>query len=228
MAVPPTDPNEAFIREVDDAVREDTLLNFWRRYGMLIAGAVIAGLLGFAGYLGWTAYQHGRAEKTSEAFAAVLEKVQRGEAASEAELSAVRETGATGYDASADLIAAAQAVKDNRVADAVRLYAAIAGDSKAPQAVRDLALVRQTAIEFDQMKPEQVVERLKPLAAPGNPWFGSAGEMVALAHVKMGNGDLAGTLFASIAKDETVPQSIRTRSVQMAGLLGVDAVTDQK
>jgi hypothetical protein len=64
------------------------------------------------------------------------------------------------------------------------------------------------------------------MAAPGNPWFGSAGELVGLAYLKQGRKDLAGPLFASIAKDTDVPQSLQTRARQMAGVLGYDAVTD--
>jgi len=69
-----------------------------------------------------------------------------------------------------------------------------------------------------------VVDRLKPLAVPGNPWFGSAGEMVALSYLNMKKSDLAGPLFAQLAKDETVPPTIRSRALQMAGVEGVDAV----
>ena len=70
--------------------------------------------------------------------------------------------------------------------------------------------------------PEDVVARLKPLAAPGNPWFGSAGEMVGIAYLKMGKNDLAGAMFAAVAKDKDVPESIRARVVQLAGNSGVD------
>jgi hypothetical protein len=34
----------------------------------------------------------------------------------------------------------------------------------------------------------------------------------------------AGTLFGQIARDTGVPETIRQRAVQMAGVLGVDAV----
>ena len=71
-----------------------------------------------------------------------------------------------------------------------------------------------------------MIDRLKPLATPGNPWFGSAGELVAMAYLKQGKQDLAGPLFAAIAKDEDVPQTLRSRTRQMAGLLGYDAVVD--
>ena len=64
------------------------------------------------------------------------------------------------------------------------------------------------------------------LAVPGNAWFGSAGELVGAAYLRQNRADLAGPLFAAIAKDKDVPESIRSRTQQLAGLLGVDAVTD--
>jgi hypothetical protein len=47
--------------------------------------------------------------------------------------------------------------------------------------------------------------------------------MTALALVKQGKTKQAGELFASLAKDKSVPESIRDRSIQIAGTLGVDA-----
>ena len=55
----------------------------------------------------------------------------------------------------------------------------------------------------------------------GNPWFGSAGEMVAIAQLKLNRPQQAARLFADMAKDESVPESIRSRAEQMAGSLGV-------
>ena len=71
---------------------------------------------------------------------------------------------------------------------------------------------------------EAIVARLKPLAVPGNPWFGSAGEMVAVAYMNMNKPDLAGATFAAMARDEQVPSTIRSRVVQLAGILGIDAL----
>ena len=42
----------------------------------------------------------------------------------------------------------------------------------------------------------------------------------------MNRTDLAGQLFARIGRDETVPASIRTRAIQMAGSLGVNALPE--
>src|SRR5690606_8200865 len=127
---------------------------------------------------------------------------------------------------SARMLKAGIAVQQGRNAEAAKLFAAIAADSSAPQPLRDLATIREVAVNFDTMKPDDVISRLKPLAMPGNPWFGSAGELVGLAYLKQGKRDLAGPLFAAIAKDESLPDTLRARARQLAGLLGYDAISD--
>ena len=89
-----------------------------------------------------------------------------------------------------------------------------------------VALIRQTSAEFDALKPEVVAERMRPLAVAGNPWLGSAGELMAAAYLQQGRRDLAGQVFARIAADTQVPASLRQRAVQMAGVL--DGASDNK
>jgi hypothetical protein len=76
------------------------------------------------------------------------------------------------------------------------------------------------------MNPADVIAQLGDLAKPGSAYFGSAGELVAMAHLEGGNRAAAGKIFADIAKDEKQPESLRSRARQMAGLMGVDAVVD--
>jgi len=106
---------------------------------------------------------------------------------------------------------------------AASIYQTISGDSGFPKPYRDAALIRQTSLQFDQLQPQEVIARLQPLAKPGEPWFGTAGEMTALALIKQNKKQEAGQLFFAIAKDSSVPQAIRARAVQVAGSLGVDA-----
>ena len=71
--------------------------------------------------------------------------------------------------------------------------------------------------------PDQVVARLQPLAKSGEPWFGSAGELTAMAYLKQGRKAEAGRLFVAIANDRQAPESARMRAVQIASTLGFDA-----
>src|SRR5690606_4491089 len=218
---------EVFRREVDEAVRQDQLGTIAKRYGLLIAGGLVLALAAFGGYLFWQDQREGTLEERSERLVTSLDQLEAGQIEAAAEDLAALSEDATGATAAAAKVTrAAIALRDNRRQEAVALFDEIAADSGAPQPYRDFATVRSVAAQFDEIEPQQVIDRLKPLAAPGNAWFGSAGELVAMAYLKQNKPDLAGTLFAAIAKDETAPQSLRSRTRQMAGLLGVDAVED--
>lgn len=224
MAVTPQD-NEAFFREVDDALRQDQLTSFWTRYGRWLIALVVIGLIAFGGWLWWNHEAEQKSGEQGEELAKTFDALGTGDKAEAAkQADALAAADQPGYRAAALLIKAALALEGGDNKAAIAQYKAIAADDKLGQPYRDLALVRQTALEFDQMQPQQVVDRLKPLAVEGGPWFGSAGEMVAIAYMKMRKPELAGPLFAAMSKDKGVPESLRTRAVQMAGLLGVDAV----
>ena len=68
--------------------------------------------------------------------------------------------------------------------------AKVASDTKIDQALRDLALIRQTAFEYDTLKPQTVIARMKPLVdAKDSSWFASAAELSAIAHYQLGQFD---------------------------------------
>lgn len=223
MALTPQN-SEAFMREVDDAVRQDRLLGFWQRYGRWVLVAVVVGLVAFGGWLYWQHHSKTQSEAVSEQMDALLTTAAGGGTPDAKQLDALTDASQPGYRASALLVKAGTASRKGDAKGAIAIYSAMAADTALDQPYRDLALIRQTALEFDSLKPQQVVDRLKPLAVEDAPWFGSAGELVAIAYMKMGKTDLAGPMFAAMAKDVKVPESIRSRARQMAGLLGIDAV----
>lgn len=223
MALTP-EQSTALIREVDDAVRQDEMLSFWTRYGRIVAGAVVLGIAGFGGWLLWQNYEAGQAEKSGEQFATLLKSAQATRLDEPVYTRLVAE-GGNGYRTEAELVKAALAAGKSDDKNALASYDKIAADPKAPQPMKDLALVRRTAVAFDSMKPDQVIAALRPLAVTGNPWFGSAGEMTAIAYLKMNKKREAGEMFASLSRDPQVQDSVRLRAGQMASMLGVDAET---
>lgn len=222
-----TASGDTFLREVDDALREDQLRNLFRTRGLPIAAAVIAGLLGLAGYLWYAEHQKAQIGSQGETFTMALDQLQAGRTqTAQTTMAALAKDGNPGYRAAVQLIEAGLVQQQNKDAEAAKGFAAVAADSALPGPYRDLATVREVAANFDKLTPQVVVDRLKPLAVPGKPWFGSAGELVAQAYLKQGKTEAAGALLASIAKDKTVPESLRGRTRQLAGQLGVDAVED--
>lgn len=233
---PPGDPSDKpapdatsdiLLREVDEAVRQQDMLEIGKRHGTKIALAVIAGLLALAGYLYWGYYQRQQAGELAERYTVAMDKLDGG-AAEDARQDLIKLASSSdgAAKASALVTQAAILLGQGKVPEAIKAFATVANDSSAPKPFRDLALVREIATAFDTMPPQQVVDRLKPLAVPGNPWFGSAGELTGMALLKLGKPDLAGAMFAAVAKDEKVPRTIRLRVRQIAAQLGVDAVDE--
>jgi hypothetical protein len=224
LAEQPPDITETFVREVDENLRRDQMRDFLQKNGTWLIAAVVLFLAASGGFIWWQQHEAQRSGAQVEKLAEIYKDVGSGNMAqAPQQLDELSKGGSKAVRASALFARAAVALQqgDNKLA--ISTYKSISEDSGLPQAYRDAALIRQTALQFDQLKPEDVISRLQGLAKPGEPWFGTAGEMTALAMIKQNRKQEAGQLFAAIAKDSTVPQSIRARAVQVAGTLGVDA-----
>ncbi len=223
MAQPP-DITDTFVKEVDENLRRDRIRDFFKENsGWLVAGLIVF-LAACGGIIWYQQHRQNRAEAEVEQIAQVYKDIGVGNTAKlPQQLDELSKSGSKAVRATALFTRAAYALQQNDTKTAIATYKTIGGDSSLPDAYRNAALIRETALEFDQLQPQQIVSRLEPLTKPGNPWFGSAGEMTALALIKQGKNQEAGQLFATIAKDKDVPQSARDRAVQIAGTLGVDA-----
>jgi len=223
LALPPK-TDEAFLREVDEELRRDQLAGFWTKWGIWVAVAVVAALAALAGFLYWQHRQAEAAGVKGEQLQVAYDSLGAGNVpAASKSLTELAGSNRDGYRALAMFTQADILLQKNDLKGAAAKFAAVAADASLAKPFRDLALIRQTSAEYDTLKPQVVVERLRPLAVPGGPWLGSAGEMVAVAYIRQNQRPQAGTLFGQIARDPGVPDSIRQRAVQMAGVLGVDA-----
>lgn len=226
----PSREDEVLIREIDEAVREDAVMAFMRNHGFKVLGAVSLGVAALAGWLVWDYYAEKNLEQQSESLVTALDSASQNDfrSASTGAEGLLADGNSAGARAAARFLQAGAAIETGDSAKATALYKAIAADTATPPALRDLARIREVALNYDTMPPADVIAQLSPLAQAGSPWFGPAGELVAMAQIEAGNRPAAGKLFAEIAKDDNQPEGLRSRARQMAGLLGVDAVVDVK
>jgi hypothetical protein len=224
LAVKPKD-SDTFVREVDEELRRDRVSGFMTRYGWYIIGALVLVLAAIGGWIWW---QHRQAEVAGQLSEKVIQAQDQldknnatGAAATIDELAA---SDRQGYRLAGLFMRANAQIKTGAIPAAVETLKAIAADGEAPQPYRDAALIRQTQLEMDNLPPDQLVQRLRPLAQPGNAWHGSAGEMLGVALIRQQKFQEAGRVFEALAKDVGVPETIRQRAIQMASSLGIDAI----
>jgi hypothetical protein len=222
LAQPP-EINETFVREVEENLRRDQMRDFGKKYGGWIVVLVILFLAASGGYIYWQQREQQRSQEQVEELAQVYKTIASNNLTGVPEkLDELAKSRSKAVRASALFTRAAIALDKNDTKLAIAKYQEVANDRRLPRPYRDAALIRQTTLEFDQLKPDEVISRMEPLAKSGGPWFGTAGELTAVALLKQGKRGEAGQLYAAIAKDKSVPDTIRARAAQIASSLGVD------
>ena len=223
-STPPND--EAFLREVDEELRREQMQTMWKRYGRLALILVVLGLAAFAAFLFWRAETQKKAEERSEQLSAAIADIQAGrKTAAGQKVDALIADGGKGYRVLGLFTKAAIVADKGDTKAAAALYARVAADEEVAQPFRDIALIRQTLTEYDQLKPQQVIDRLKPLTEKDNAFFGTAAELTAIALIQTNRSAEAGRLLATIAADTDTPQSLRDRAERLAVSLGADVAT---
>ncbi|KLE35047.1 tetratricopeptide repeat protein [Aurantiacibacter luteus] len=217
---------DMLMREVDEAVRQDEVTSFAKKYGVPLGIGFVALMAAYGGWLWYNASQHAGDEERSTQLVQALDELEAGNVnLADTKLAAIA-AGEDGAAAAAAMLQAGIAIQQDRPAEAAALFDRVANNADLPSQMRDIAAIRSVSTQYDDMEPAQVIARIGPLAQPGNPYYGSAGELVAHAYLAQNQRDQAGPLLVAISKDEDVPQSIRARTRQLAGLLGFDAIED--
>lgn len=219
--------DEVLLREIDDAVREDQYRELGQKYGKPASLILILGLTLFGGYLFWDSQHESSLEASSETLISALDQAEAGNLdTASAYVAVLSEESQVATLASALMMQAGIAMNQNRVSDAVAIYARVAADEETPTIIKNLALIRELSASFDTRDPIEIVNKIEPLAIKESPWFGSAGELLAMAYAELGQMEKAGELFGEIARTEGIPETLRARARQMAGMMGVDAIGD--
>jgi hypothetical protein len=216
--------SDTFVKEVDENLRRDRIRDFTRDNAAFLIGAVVLFLAICGALIFWHEYRIRKTQEHVEQLAQIYTALDAGKVGTApAELEQLSHSGSKAVRGSAMFGTADLAIQKGDTKSAIAQYRAIQDDSGLPEPFRNLALIRQTALEFDKLRPADVVSRLKPLATPDSPYFGSAGELTGVALIKEGKTTEAGQMFAAMARSKSVPDAIRSRAIQIASTLGIDA-----
>ncbi len=213
---------ESFIEEVTEEVRRDRLFRLMRKYGWIAVLAVIL-LVGGAAWKEWNA---AREQAAARAFGdALLSALAIEDPAGRAEALArlsqeggLADSGAR--HALAEILRAAQMQEAGDRKAAREALQAIAGDSALPARYRDLAQLRMVLIAGDEMTPDQRIEALSPLSAPGAPYRLLAEEQIALAEIAKGQKEAALSRLQALLQEDLLSASQRRRTLQLIVALG--------
>src|SRR5215213_9432123 len=126
--------------------------DFGKKYGSWLIAAVVLFLAASGGWIWWQQQQVKRSGEQVEQLGEIYRNIGAGNTKNAAQqLDALSKSGRKAVGASAAFASAALAIQQNDPKTAIAKYRELAGDSSLPQAYRDIALIRQTALEFDKL-----------------------------------------------------------------------------
>jgi hypothetical protein len=207
--------DSAAFQEVDDAVRQDDLKLWWKRWGSWVVAAAVLAVVAVAGFVGWRQYDQSKRAEASVAYSAALAKVESNKAAALTELNKQAESAPEPYRM---LAALAAAQLQDKPADQVASLDAVA--PRLPPELSDLALVMAGFRSVDAGKLDEEVGKLGALAQADRPFHISVIELQALAASRKGDLKRAKELWTDIMKDSAAPQGAQQRAQAMLNYYG--------
>jgi hypothetical protein len=207
-----------FIREIEEEVRRDRLIQLWKRYGNLVIGFAVFVVLATAAWRGWQWYENRESAKAGAQYEEALSLAESGkQAESEKTLAAIARDAPAGYRQLAKLRLAAETGKTN-AAEGVKAYDEIAADSSVDPLFRDLARLRAAYLLVDTATPSEIAARVEPLTGANGPFKNSAKEALALSYFRAGDKAKARALFTEIVTDPQVTSALVGRAQMMQAL----------
>ena len=213
--------SDEFIREVDEAVRQDRWLTVWKQYNAYIIAAVSAVVIGVAANVGWQSYQDNQRSANARELAdatTLLAEDKPAEAA--VAFNALAERAGGGVAVVARL-RAAEAEKQAGNAEAkLALLDGLANDGDAEVLYQRLAGLLASQETFDASDAEAMIGLLDQAATPDNPWRASLLELRAMAEMKAGRTEEARATLETLLNGEGTPANLARRATELLSALG--------
>jgi hypothetical protein len=214
--------------EVDEELRAERAQQLLKRYAGLIVAAAVLIVGAAAGWQGWRWYEARQDQKAAAQYLTAMTLAdasptggsEASRSAAAAAFANVAANSPEGYATLARLREATLKADAGDLPGATALWDRVAGDGSADPLLRDLASLLWAQHQLDQGDPALLEARLKPLAAPDNPWHTLAQEQLALLDLRLGKRDQARATLQHLAADATAPSGVRGRASGLLTRLG--------
>ncbi len=207
--------DQAAFQEVDDAVRQDELKAWWKRWGTPVVVAFVLLIALTVAVIQWRKYEDGQRAIAGAAFSAAIAKIGQDNAAARADLERQAKEAPDPYKWLAALAAAQLKDKPEEQVAALQALA-----PKLPPEFSDLAQLIAGFKSADGPNGEQTIANLEPLTGPERPYRVSVLELQALVAQRKGDTAKAREIWSEISRDPAAPQGALQRSQAMLNLYG--------
>ena len=194
-----------FVDEIQEDLKKDQFQKIWTDYGNYFIGALIALVLGGAGYTYWDYSQTQHRFDLTRAYEMALTKENleaKAQAFGELSNSTVKGYAVLGAFEEAEL-----------AKNPAEVYRKIAANSRYDKVFRELATLKAISKEMvTGANPQVLLDEISMITKTASPWREIAYELEANLNLSAGKVDQALVIFENLATTENAPMGVRQRS----------------
>ena len=213
------DFTDAFIREVDEDVKNDNLRIFWNKYGLYVILFVVFCLTLAVSFESLKAWKVRRDQAMTNAYIATLNMKNNGKLnESLVMLKKISEDGNGIYRDIAKLQTVNVLLEQGNKEQAVKELKEIVDNVKINESLRSASRLKLVSLQFEEMTSAEIEGTLTPIAEDKN-WSPYAKEFMAMAAIKDNDLEKAKNLYSEILAMPDLSENFRTRTMDILSVL---------
>ena len=211
--------SEEFIREVDEDLKEEKRLKFWKRILPYVVSISLGIILSTSGFVLWDNHTQNVKQNLGDDFTAAVELAKDEDIdAALLALDRIVEKGSDGYITMAKMKKASLLIDKGELEEGLEIYLDLERNA-VDQSFRDIATILFVINSLDTEEPQKLLNKLKPLE-DSLIWKSSALELKAFVYLKLNEKDKARQTFESIIQMPNKPSTLGLRAKNMYDFLG--------
>jgi|TARA_B100000287_G_scaffold151228_1_gene143051 hypothetical protein len=210
--------SEDFIREVDEDLKEEKRIVFWKKILPYVMSISLGIILFTSGFVFWKNYTEKLSQQLGDDFSAAVQLASEEDIdAAIIALNRIVDEGSDGYVTLAKMKKASLLIENGDVAEGLKIYSDLEKNA-VDQSFRDIATILYVLNSMDIDDPVTLLMKIENLEA-SKIWKSSALEMKGFLFLKMKQKDKAKEIFSSILELPSSPSSLATRAKSMLEFL---------
>lgn len=212
---------DAFIREVDEDLKNESMKKLWDKYGLFVLLIVIVSLTVAVSYESIKSWYIKRAENRTEGYAVALSMQNQGlfDDSLEALNLIINQKMGT-YAELAEMQKANILLEQNKEKEALALLEKIANDKSRSLQLRDTALIKLASYRQDGATFEEMSELLSSITkSKDNAWYAVAEDMLATILLRDGNIEQAKEIYNALLENQDTPDDLKNRIKDILSVL---------
>lgn len=205
---------DAFIQEVDEDVKNDSLKALWDKYGLFIIAFVVIAVSAAVSFDRLQAWRTALNQRKTETY---MMATQAGNTAEEkiAELQKISQADQGLFSDFAKLQIANILLSENKQEDALAALEKLANEKQVNSEVKHIALIKLATYRIDTMNQEDFTNLLKPILETNNSWTPMAQDLLAMSAIKNGDIESAKEIYNKLLKIDDLPENFRNKIQDM-------------